>query len=332
MHDRQEDAFGNQYLPTENFKGFGGNRATFVADMMATGRHYEVVILSHIHLLTVGYFIKKLSPSVKLVLLAHGIEVWKPFNNRKRQMLRAADTVLCVSNFTRQKIIDLHGVQPGRCIVLNNCLDPFLPLPLPGKKSALLSARYGLQPGDSILFTLTRLSFAEQYKGYDQVIRAMHLLQAKMPHLKYLLAGKYDPEEKTRIDALVQSAGLQQNVIRPGFISDDELPAHFALCDLFIMPSSGEGFGIAFIEALYYGLPVIAGNADGSPDALLNGRLGQLVDPGNVPGIAQAIQHILQNPDAATPDRELLLLHFSYEVYKRRLARAMTENREPVLA
>src|SRR6185437_1267256 len=121
----------------------------------------------------------------------------------------------------------------------------------------------------------------ERYKGYDKVMEALVLLKTKYPQLRYLLAGNYDDKEKEWVDHLIQQAGLQRQVILPGYIEDDEIPGHFAVSDIYIMPSSGEGFGIVFIEAMYYGLPVIAGNKDGSTDALLNGELGQLVNPGN---------------------------------------------------
>ena len=64
------------------------------------------------------------------------------------------------------------------------------------------------------------------------------------------------------------------------------------------MPSEKEGFGIVFIEAMFYGKPVIAGNKDGSVDALCNGELGLLVDPGSVTEIATAIKKMLVNPAA----------------------------------
>ena len=85
------------------------------------------------------------------------------------------------------------------------------------------------------------------------------------------------------------------------------------------MPSMKEGFGIVFIEAMYYGLPVIAGNMDGSVDALCNGELGLLVDPYNQGEIRQAIEKVLANKEAYIPNRELLMKNFSYASYKSKL-------------
>jgi glycosyltransferase involved in cell wall biosynthesis len=91
------------------------------------------------------------------------------------------------------------------------------------------------------------------------------------------------------------------------------------MADLYIMPSSGEGFGVVFLEAMYYGLPVIAGNADGSADALLNGKLGLLVPPGSVTGIKTAIENITGTPGYYLPSLSILQEHFSYNGYKRNI-------------
>ena len=82
----------------------------------------------------------------------------------------------------------------------------------------------------------------------------------------------------------------------------EELPDYFRLADVFVMPSTGEGFGIVFLEAMATGVRVIAGNQDGSRDALCDGALGTLVDPENCEELASAIQAALDNP-ARTGDR-----------------------------
>ena len=88
---------------------------------------------------------------------------------------------------------------------------------------------------------------------------------------------------------MIRELGIESNVTLAGFVPDYELCSHYNLCDLFAMPSKGEGFGIVFLEALACGKPMIAGNKDGSVEAVLNGELGALVDPDNVAEIANAI-------------------------------------------
>ena len=151
------------------------------------------------------------------------------------------------------------------------------------------------------------------------MIKAIADLKIKYPNIKYLIAGRYDKRENFFLDTLIKKLDIQDAVVMPGYIQDEALEVHFSLCDMYIMPSSKEGFGIVFIEAMYYGLPVIAGNADGSADALLNGKLGQLIAPDNENEITIAIANIIENKTSFIPDRNLLLQHFSYDVYKEKL-------------
>ncbi|MGB3650876.1 MAG: glycosyltransferase, partial [Rivularia sp. (in: cyanobacteria)] len=80
-----------------------------------------------------------------------------------------------------------------------------------------------------------------------------------------------------------------------GYIPDEELSEHYNLCDVFAMPSKGEGFGIVYLEALASAKPVLAGNKDGAVDPLCQGELGALIDPDDSEAIAQTLIQILQN-------------------------------------
>ncbi len=325
MYDKQQDAFHNAYFPSENFKGFSINKLQFIAETVYSSRKYDRIILSHINLLPVGWLIKKFFPRTKLILLAHGIEIWFPVISYKRRMLRACDKIIAVSNFTKSQVSKLHGVPAQRIEVLNNCLDPFLQLPSESKKNKELLQKYGFNESDTILMSLTRLASRERYKGYDKVIEAIANLQNRYYGIKYFIAGRYDNKEKLFVENLAKKLEMK-NIVLPGFIPEEELKEHFAMSDVYVMPSRKEGFGIVFIEAMYYGVPVIAGNIDGSVDALLNGELGQLVNPDNVEEIAKAIENIIKNKTAFIPSRKVLTDHFSYEAYKKKLEQVITFN------
>jgi phosphatidylinositol alpha-1,6-mannosyltransferase len=309
-----------EYFPAEVFRGFSIKKIEFVIASVQQGRKTDVVILSHINLLFVGFLIKIFSPKTKVLLFAHGIEVWKTFSGWKKYMFRHVDRILSVSHFTNEKMIALNQFDADKFIILNNCLDPFLPKPSSTTaKDQKLSSKYNLTENDFVLMTLSRLSEIDRYKGYDKVIDSMQHLIKQYPNLKYLLVGKYEAAEKKRLTNFIQERGLEKYVIITGFVPDDELAAYYNLADVFIMPSKKEGFGIAFIEALYYGKPVIAGNKDGSVDALLNGKLGLLVNPDNNEEIAGAIKKMINNRQLYLPDHNLLMQYFGYEVYKNNL-------------
>lgn len=317
MHDHRGAADDNPYFPAELYKCYGASKAGFVKDAIRQGARSRVVILSHINLLMIGWTIKKIAPRTRVILMAHGIEIWGKISKAKSLMLGSVDDIWAVSSYTRSRIIDSHGMAPGKISVLNNCLDPFLPEEKNIHVPAHLYGRYKIQEGQSLLFTLTRLSSKEKYKGYDDVLTALSRL--KDPSIKYILAGKADKEELALMQQKINETGLQDQVILAGFIPDTELASHFKMSDCYIMPSSKEGFGIVFIEAMYYGVPVIGGNADGTMDALKNGQLGTAVEPGNIAAISSAIQNVLQHKAQHLPDKKTLTENFSYPVYKEKM-------------
>jgi glycosyltransferase involved in cell wall biosynthesis len=317
MHDKQADSFDNPYFPSEFFRGFGARKIQFVLKALQEGARSDVVLLSHINLLSVGWLIKRISPSTKVLIFCHGIEIWKELSATKRGMLQRFDEILSVSKYTADQVNQVQGIPASKCQVLNNCLDPFLTLPKNVVSSSSLKKKYGFADEDIILFTLTRLASTERYKGYDKVLDAMKSLQ--LPNLKYLIAGSCDAEEKAIILQTIEEHGLSNNVVMAGFVAEEELAAHFKMADIYVMPSSKEGFGIVFIEAMFYGLPVIAGNADGSVDALLNGELGILVDPQSAAAVKDAIEKVLANPEKFTPNQQTLDANFGYDAYKQRI-------------
>jgi len=319
MYDQQTDVNDNKYFPSEIFRGYKKDRLRFIFSSIRKGFNQDVILLSHINLLLVGWIIKKLKPSVKLVLLAHGIEVWGELGWVKKMMLKSCDLILPVSKFTADKIISGHQFDANNCKVLNNCLDPFMPIGNEYLGNQDLRKKYGYREDDKVIFTLCRLSSKERYKGYDKVIQALAKLKIHQNNIKYLLAGSYDKEEKIFLDELIANLHLENEVKITGFIDDSELVAHFAMADLYIMPSMKEGFGIVFIEAMFYGVPVIAGNRDGSVDALINGELGLLVNPEDVDEIKNAIQKSLLNNQSRFTERRKMINNFGYEQYKQKL-------------
>ncbi len=323
MYDQQCDADENKYFPSEIFSGFGEAKISFILSSVRAGILADTVIMSHINLLLVGWLIKLINPKVKLILFAHGIEIWGSVGFKKKHMLPCIDVFVPVSNFTAKKIMDVHHVHEDKIKVLNNCLDPFMPLGKEFSDKAVVREKYGFKKEDIILFTLSRLSSKERYKGYDKVLEALVKVKQQFSNVKYLIAGSYDIEEKRYIDEMSKKLHLEDAVILSGFVPEEDLVAYFSMADIYVMPSMKEGFGIVFIEAMFYGLPVIAGNKDGSVDALRNGELGTLVDPLDVDAIEKSLLSLLYNLETSAPDKAVLLHHFSFTQYKRNLERIL---------
>jgi glycosyltransferase involved in cell wall biosynthesis len=172
--------------------------------------------------------------------------------------------------------------------VLGNCvdLDRFVPMPRDGN----LAARYGLT-GHRVIMTLGRLANRERYKGFDEVLDVLPLLTQKIPDIKYFIVG--DGDDRARLEAKAKQLNIAHHVVFAGTTSEAEKVAHYGLADAYVMPSSGEGFGIVLLEAAACGVPVIGSLADGSREALLDGALGRLVDPRNPKMLADTILNVL---------------------------------------
>jgi phosphatidylinositol alpha-1,6-mannosyltransferase len=110
----------------------------------------------------------------------------------------------------------------------------------------------------------------------------------------YLVVG--DGDDRARLEALAVEFGVAEKVEFVGHIDAEQLPDYFRLADVFVMPSTGEGFGIVFLEAMASGITVIGGKQDASLDPLADGVLGTVIDPLNQVQLASTISAALRTP------------------------------------
>lgn len=326
LHDSSAD---EKYFDAQNYKAFKGKTVTFVLSTLRAAFRYDTIILGHINLAMVGFAIKKIFPGKQIILVAHGIEVWYKLSGFKDYIMQHADKILTVSNYTRSILVSVHKPDISRITVFPNTIDPYFKIPKVFKKPRYLLERYNLTEEDQVIFTLTRLSATEKYKGYDKIMNAMPFLSRQFPRVKYLLSGKSDAAEKARLEALKQVNSEKENILLTGFIDDVEVTDHYLLSDVFILPSKKEGFGIVFIEAMACGVPVIAGNKDGSVDALMNGALGYLIDPDSEKEICNGLETILTanigqaNDEKKRKLQQRVISTFGFETFKRNLEKVL---------
>ncbi len=142
--------------------------------------------------------------------------------------------------------------------------------------------------------------------------------------LRYVIVG--DGDDRSRLERIAVEEGVGDLVTFAGRVPQEELADHYRLCDLFAMPSSGEGFGIVFLEALACGRPVLAGKRDASADPLRDGELGLLVDPDDPAQLCDAIISVLDktlaDPLIHQPDalRRKAIEYFGFGRFRETLA------------
>lgn len=318
-----------QYLPAKNLKGFGGNRFMFLLYAFWQTLFAKQIILGHINLAVIGCWVKWLCPKTELIIIIHGVDVWQPQTGLKLKALQMADKILSVSNYTKTIVCTNHPtINTNKIHIFPNTIDPYFKLPSSFQKPKYLQERYGLTDATKVLLTVTRLANTEQFKGYDHTISVLPTLQQNVrTNVQYILGGKGQEQELARIEQHIQQTGTKSQVQLIGFIKDEELIDHYLLADVFVMPSKKEGFGIVFIEAMACGLKVIAGNKDGSVDALLNGELGTLIDPDNQQELLAALKDALQGTAVNGKSlQEKVMDFFGFEKFKGRLYKLIIKN------
>lgn len=258
-------------------------------------------------------------------VVVHGWEAWDIQNPAYRTALRHAQRVVAVSEYTRQRVLAGGYLDPAQVVLLPNTFDADA-FPIRPKPDYLLQ-RYGLAPHQPVILTVCRLAKSDKYKGYDQILKALPQIRQQIPDVRYILAGKGN--DRARLEKLIHQLDLQDLVILPGFIPESELADHYNLCDVFAMPSKGEGFGIVYLEAMACGKPVLAGNQDGAVDPLVHGELGCLVDPDDTAAIAHHLTQILQgtypNPLMYQPEqlRQQVIDRYGFSQFRQQLERLL---------
>jgi phosphatidylinositol alpha-1,6-mannosyltransferase len=262
-----------------------GNRLLFIWKAFFLSFKCKKVFVGHVNILFPLAFlcIRPIS------LITHGIEIWRPLAWYKKSALKRVSEIITVSNYTKKRIQSIFPFFKNEIRLLPNTIDTDFEEKSMHADATFLHTKFALNPICKIVLTVCRLSSGEGEKGYDKVIKSLSALIKLHPDIVYVLAGKYDEIEKKRLDALIETLELSRSVLFTGYVATEDLPSVYASCDVFIMPSKKEGFGIVFLEALLAGKVVIGGNMDGTVDALQEGDTGLLINPDSETEIESAL-------------------------------------------
>ena len=248
-----------------------------------------------------GWLLKKLC-AVPYFVYVYGSETFRFGHSRLLRsaitsFLRNADRIVPNSRFTQEEFLQL-GLEPEQFSIVTPGVD--IDRFQPGKPDSQLVRNYDLED-KQVLLTVARL---DERKGHDMVIRAMAELHRDFPQLVYLIVGK--GREEDRLRELARENGVSNAVIFCGYVSDEDLPAYYRLCDIFVLLNRQrtdherlrgdyEGFGIVFLEASACAKPVVAGNFGGIHDAVEDGKSGYVIDGTDLGSITKCFQRLLQN-------------------------------------
>lgn len=204
------------------------------------------------------------------------------------RFLKAADAVIAVSEHSKRDAIQIYGIDEAKITVIYEGVH----------------ARFRRESADSMAAVRHRYGLPERYilsvgtieprKNLTSLLEAYHNLKKGRSESGLVIVGKKGwlyADFFRRLHEL----GLEDEVLFPGFVPDDDLPAFYSAADLFVFPSLYEGFGLPVLEALACGTPVVASNAASLPEVA--GEAALLVDPSSVEALVRAMLDVLNSSE-----------------------------------
>ena len=260
----------------------------------------------------------------RTVALTHGHEVWWakvfPFNLLLRRIGSTVDVLTYLGEFTRNAIS--HGLTaPAKRAMVKIApgidVDHFLPTDASALRKSL-----GLTE-KKVIVSVGRLVHR---KGQDRLIEAMPEILKTVSNAHLLLVG--EGPHRDHLQKLIQKHRLEGSVTLIGRIDYKDLPLYICVGDIFAMPSRSrlmglevEGLGIVYLEASACGLPVLAGNSGGAPDAVVQNETGLVVDGTNNKEIADAAIELLTKVDLSkkmgAAGRQWIVENWRWEIWSR---------------
>ncbi|HEX3335045.1 MAG TPA: glycosyltransferase family 4 protein [Jatrophihabitans sp.] len=233
----------------------------------------------------------------RVLAMTHGHEAGWAMLPAARQALRRigdnCEVITYLAEYFRRRLTRPLGPHPD-LVQLTPGVD--LETFRPGVDATPVRDRYGLT-GRPVVVCVSRLV---RRKGQDTLLRAWPEVRRAVPDAVLLLVG--EGRYRAELEAMAQSLGVGRDVVFTGGVPHGELPAHFAAGDVFAMPCRTrragmdvEGLGIVYLEASAAGLPVIAGDSGGAPDAVRDGETGYVVDGRDVAVLAERLIALLQD-------------------------------------
>lgn len=201
--------------------------------------------------------------------------------------VKKARKVIAVSGSTKSDITKHFGVKPDKIAVIHEGVSgDFKILPNRGKIKEYLARQYGIKKPFIFYAGVWR-----NHKNIVGLLRAFALLK-KILGQKYqlVLGGKEDPYYP-EVGKTITDLNLESDVIRPGFIRDEEMAMFYNACSLFAIPSFYEGFGLVGLEAFACGAPVVSSNTTSLPEVL--GRAALYFDPHDPEQMAEVMKGVL---------------------------------------
>jgi glycosyltransferase involved in cell wall biosynthesis len=246
------------------------------------------------------------------LLLAQAIHLW---------IYRTAAACIAVSGAVKDALLARRQIEPGKVRVVPNGINVREAEVSPEEKMRICE-ELGVAPGVPLVMCVARL---EPEKDVSTLVAAMTTVRQSFPQSRCVIVG--GGREREALLRQAHQSGLKESVVFTGFRIDASLM--IAACDLFVLPSATESFGLVLLEAMKHAKPLIATRAGGPQEVVVHNETGLLVPPGDSAALASAISSLLANPERARAlgicGRERLLDLYTAERMARKIAAVYRE-------
>ncbi|MEW6658414.1 MAG: glycosyltransferase [Thermodesulfobacteriota bacterium] len=252
----------------------------------------------HCHLLRAnlyGRLAGRLAGIRNIINTIHGVDEYLTRADLLSRSLRLVERLsagwvsryVAVSENARQAVIKHLRIAPGKVSTILNAVD-LVPFQRPLSNGSSIRAELGLSPDAVVLGSVGNLL---PLKNYAKLVRWFGDLAATFPQVQLVIIG--EGEERRALEDLIARKNLAAKVKLPGFRAD--IPRVLPALDIFAFPSLSEGLSIALLEAMAAGLPCVAMDVGGNAEAVVDGRTGNVVAPGDAPGFKDALIRLVKD-------------------------------------
>lgn len=296
------------------YKYFGGSKFKYAVNLLVTCfvTTFDKIIIGHPNLAIVGLILKKCGLVSSYIVIVHGLEVWGKLNWLTRKALHNSSAIVSTTNFTAKICSDKNRIPLSKFTIIPLTCDP--------------SEKFdSIKIKPSVVFNIlfvSRQDEADLKKGFLESVDAVYTLAREGYDLSLNFIGTGNYSNKLKQYARAYENKIGKNIFSfHGRVSDSELNSAYQCCDVFLMPSQKEGFGIVFLEAMKHSKPCIGGAFGGTPEVVLNGISGVLVESLNPSEIAISIKRFMTDKsfriNCGLNARRYYLEHFHFDVFEK---------------
>lgn len=226
---------------------------------------------------------------IPMVATLHRAEVdtvGKPISLVRKYALSRFDKIIAVSNFTRTLALNA-GVDKDKIKVIYNSCNETL---FSRKEKSVARRKCEISTEQKVILYVGNLI---KIKGIYTLIESFVILRTKLTDFLAIIIGQ--GIEQNKIESLVKTYGLSDNVRCIGWLAQNELPDFYNASDVFVLPSLIEGNSVASLEAMASGLPIVASKIPANEETIIDGVNGFLFESGNARDLAEKISIVLTN-------------------------------------